>query len=134
MANDGRIQLCDFGVATQLAANHLKRNTFVGTPYWMAPEVITEGSMYNFKVHPWSDCINGFQADIWSLGITVYEIATTRPPYADQEQMRALFLIPRSQPARLDGPGFSPQIKEFVGLCLQIAPDMVLLCLKSSSC
>jgi serine/threonine protein kinase len=61
MANDGRIQLCDFGVATQLAANHLKRNTFVGTPYWMAPEVITEGSMYNFKVHPWSDCINGFR-------------------------------------------------------------------------
>jgi len=58
MANDGRIQLCDFGVATQLAANHLKRNTFVGTPYWMAPEVITEGSMYNFKVHLWSDCIN----------------------------------------------------------------------------
>lgn len=51
MANDGRIQLCDFGVATQLAANHLKRNTFVGTPYWMAPEVITEGSMYNFKVY-----------------------------------------------------------------------------------
>ena len=50
MANDGKIQLCDFGVATQLAANHLKRNTFVGTPYWMAPEVITEGSMYNFKV------------------------------------------------------------------------------------
>jgi protein-serine/threonine kinase len=50
MANEGRIQLCDFGVATQLAANHLKRNTFVGTPYWMAPEVITEGSMYNFKV------------------------------------------------------------------------------------
>lgn len=51
MANDGKIQLCDFGVATQLAANHLKRNTFVGTPYWMAPEVITEGSMYNFKVY-----------------------------------------------------------------------------------
>lgn len=50
MANDGRIQLCDFGVAAQLAASHLKRNTFVGTPYWMAPEVITEGSMYNFKV------------------------------------------------------------------------------------
>jgi protein-serine/threonine kinase len=115
MANDGRIQLCDFGVATQLAANHLKRNTFVGTPYWMAPEVITEGSMYNFK------------ADIWSLGITVYEIATTRPPYADQEQMRALFLIPRSQPARLDGTGFSPQIKEFVGLCLQLSPEQVIV-------
>jgi serine/threonine protein kinase len=66
------------------------------------------------------------QADIWSLGITVFEIATTRPPYADQEQMRALFLIPRSQPARLDGPGFSPQIKEFVGLCLQLSPDQVI--------
>lgn len=56
MANDGRIQLCDFGVATQLAANHLKRNTFVGTPYWMAPEVITEGSMYNFKVVVLQSC------------------------------------------------------------------------------
>jgi serine/threonine protein kinase len=58
MANDGRIQLCDFGVATQLAANHLKRNTFVGTPYWMAPEVITEGSMYNFKVRAHMKYIN----------------------------------------------------------------------------
>ena len=57
MANDGRIQLCDFGVATQLAANHLKRNTFVGTPYWMAPEVITEGSMYNFKASFDLNCV-----------------------------------------------------------------------------
>ena len=119
MANDGRIQLCDFGVATQLAANHLKRNTFVGTPYWMAPEVITEGSMYNFK------------ADIWSLGITVYEIATGRPPFADQEQMRALFLIPRSPPARLEGSNYTPQIKEFLGLCLQLAPDQVT-CLRKT--
>lgn len=57
----------------------------------------------------------------------MYEIATTRPPYADQEQMRALFLIPRSQPARLDGSAFSPHIKEFVGLCLQLAPEQVTL-------
>src|SRR5579859_4147744 len=125
MANDGRIQLCDFGVATQLAANHLKRNTFVGTPYWMAPEVITEGSMYYFKVRVPFVGSNIVQAGIWSLGITVYEIATSRPPYADQEQMRALFLIPRSQPARLEGAAYSQNMKDFVAQCLQLAPEQV---------
>lgn len=111
VTNDGRVQLCDFGVAAQLAANHFKRNTFVGTPYWMAPEVISDGLSYNFK------------ADIWSLGITVYEIATGNPPYADQEPMRAIFLIPRSTPPRLDGNLFSTHLKEFVAACLCEKPE-----------
>ena len=111
VANDGSVQLCDFGVATQLAANHLKRNTFVGTPYWMAPEVITEGLSYNSK------------ADIWSLGITVYEIVTGNPPYADQEPMRAIIMIPRSQPPRLEGSSSSGATKDFVALCCRESPN-----------
>ena len=111
VANDGSVQLCDFGVATQLAANHLKRNTFVGTPYWMAPEVITEGLSYNSK------------ADIWSLGITVYEIVTGNPPYADQEPMRAIIMIPRNQPPRLEGNTSSNATKDFVALCCREAPN-----------
>lgn len=58
-----------------------------------------------------------FKADVWSLGITVYEMATGNPPYADQEAMRAVFLIPRSPPARLEGP-FSANMKDFVAQCL----------------
>jgi protein-serine/threonine kinase len=111
VTNDGRVQLCDFGVAAQLAANHFKRNTFVGTPYWMAPEVISDGLSYNYK------------ADIWSLGITIYEIATGNPPHADQEPMRAIFLIPRSQPPRLEGQSFSSALKEFVSACLCEKPE-----------
>ncbi|KAG4302224.1 hypothetical protein PCK1_001496 [Pneumocystis canis] len=106
VTNEGQVQLCDFGVAAQLSANNFKRSTFAGTPYWMAPEVITEGVSYNFK------------ADIWSLGITVYEIATGNPPFADQEPMRAIILIPRSPPTRLEGSQFSSHLKEFVAICL----------------
>ena len=111
VTNDGRVQLCDFGVAAQLAANHFKRNTFVGTPYWMAPEVISDGLSYNFK------------ADIWSLGITIYEIAMGNPPYSDQEPMRAVFLIPRSSPPRLEGSNFSSHLKDFVAACLCTIPE-----------
>ncbi|CAG8549551.1 2749_t:CDS:2 [Acaulospora morrowiae] len=107
---EGKVQLCDFGVAGQLTASSAKRTSFVGTPrYWMAPEVITEGVNYDTK------------ADIWSLGITVYEIATGNPPYHDLSAMRAIQLIPKNRPATLEGP-FSPPIKEFVAVCLNEIP------------
>ncbi|KAG0230505.1 hypothetical protein BGW41_002507 [Actinomortierella wolfii] len=105
LTEEGRVQLCDFGVAGQVTMTSLKRNSFVGTPYWMAPEVIKEGQTYDYK------------ADIWSLGITIYEIATGNPPFADQDPMRAVFLIPRSRPVQLEG-DWSPAMKEFVALCL----------------
>ncbi|KAG0205229.1 hypothetical protein BGX33_008028 [Mortierella sp. NVP41] len=110
LTDEGRVQLCDFGVAGQVTMNSLKRNSFVGTPYWMAPEVIREGQTYDFK------------ADIWSLGITIYEIATGNPPFADQDPMRAVSLIPKSRPAQLEG-DWSPAMKEFVALCLHEEPN-----------
>lgn len=111
ITRDGNVQLCDFGVAAQLTANALKRTTMAGTPYWMAPEVIMEGAKYDLKV------------DIWSLGITIYEIATGNPPYSDKDAMRAMQLITKSKPPRLEGRNHSPLLKEIIALCLDENPD-----------
>lgn len=111
ISREGGVQLCDFGVAAQLSSSQHKRTSMIGTPYWMAPEVIKEGSAYNQK------------ADIWSLGITLYEIITGSPPYADQDIKRAVYLIPRSKPTRLEGSQYTPALKEFVAMCLDEEPD-----------
>ncbi|KAF8456204.1 kinase-like domain-containing protein [Terfezia claveryi] len=108
---DGRVQLCDFGVSAQLTMGHGKRSTFVGTPWWMAPEVIMEGATYNSK------------ADIWSLGITVIELANMKPPLNELEPMRAIMLIPRQAPPRLEGGNWTNPLREFVALCLNERPD-----------
>ncbi|KAI7872942.1 Pkinase-domain-containing protein [Spinellus fusiger] len=106
---EGDVQLCDFGVAGQVV-HSLKRNTFVGTPYWMAPEVIKEGASYDYK------------ADVWSLGITVYEMVVGNPPLAHVDPMRAVILIPRSKPPRLQDT-YSAFIREFVDMCLCEDPE-----------
>lgn len=108
----GKILLCDFGVAAHLQTNN-KRSTFIGTPLWMAPEVITDGKLYDTK------------ADIWSLGVTLYEIATGNPPYFGMEPLRACALIPRSAPAKLEGGVWSSAFREFLSLCLVPEPDQV---------
>ncbi|CAR25716.1 hypothetical protein ZYGR_0A02830 [Zygosaccharomyces rouxii] len=110
ITNEGHVKLCDFGVAAQLNQSSLKRQTMAGTPYWMAPEVIMEGVSYDTKV------------DIWSLGITTYEIATGNPPYCDVEALRAMQLITKSKPPRLEGRHYSPMLKEFIALCLDEDP------------
>lgn len=79
----------------------------------MAPEVITSGSLYDSK------------ADIWSLGVTIYEMITGGPPHGDQLNMRAIALIPKSKPPRLPEASGSKEMKEFVANCLKELPAEV---------
>jgi hypothetical protein len=116
LTSTGDVRLADFGVAAEVSRTlGAKRKTFTGTPFWMAPEVISQsagagGGGYDAR------------ADVWSLGITAWECAVGTPPHAEEHPMRVLFIIPKQPPPAL-GPQFSKLVRDFVAFVLVKDPQ-----------
>jgi len=111
LTEEGGVKLADFGYTAQLSQNNDCRKSIVGTPYWMAPELI-QGFQYSFSV------------DIWSLGILCRELAEGEPPYVSTPPMRALYLIVSNGiPPITNKESRSPQFLHFLDLCLNKDPS-----------
>jgi serine/threonine protein kinase len=109
---DGRVKLADFGFAIGLTQEEDKRTSVVGTPYWMAPELI-RGQEYDAKV------------DVWSLGITLIEMAEGEPPLLHEPPLRALLLITINDPPTLNDPTgrWSQACHHFLSKCMEPDPE-----------
>jgi hypothetical protein len=110
IGGDGRVKLADFGFTAVLHSINEKRKSMVGTPYWMAPEVI-RGEYYDSSI------------DIWSLGIMALECAQGDPPHMEESPVRALFLITTSPAPTLKEPEkWSAHFNDFISKCLNLNP------------
>ncbi|KAF7321282.1 STE/STE20/YSK protein kinase [Mycena kentingensis (nom. inval.)] len=107
----GKVLICDFGVSALLTVTGSKRNTMTGTPYWMAPEVVQTVPAYDTK------------ADIWSLGIMIYEMIKGSPPHSNLEPFKVMDLIPRVKPPRLSDTEGSKDMRDFMAHCLKESPN-----------
>ncbi|CCF59154.1 hypothetical protein KAFR_0G01200 [Kazachstania africana CBS 2517] len=112
LTDDGQVKLGDFGVSGQIKAT-LKRDTFVGTPYWMAPEVINK------------EINNGYdeKVDIWSLGITTYELLKGVPPLSKYDPVKVMTSLVKRKPPKLHGP-YNDFTKSFISFCLIKDPKL----------
>lgn len=117
LTNEGNIKLADFGVSAKNKKTIQRRTTFIGTPYWMAPEVIVTETC---KDDPYD-----YKADIWSAGVTLIELAEMQPPYHDMHPMRVLFKIPKADPPTLQFRNrWSKDFHDFLSLCVVKSPEM----------
>ncbi|KAL7989229.1 hypothetical protein Chor_011895 [Crotalus horridus] len=113
---DGDIKLADFGVSAKNMKTVQKRDSFIGTPYWMAPEVVMCETM--------KDTPYDYKADIWSLGITLIEMAQIEPPHHELNPMRVLLKIAKSDPPTLNYPSkWSPAFRDFLKFALDKNPE-----------
>jgi len=111
LTNDGHVKLADFGVSAELTNTINKRKTVVGSPFWIAPEVIKEAH-YDGR------------ADVWSLGITAIEMAEGAPPHSNLNPLRAIFLIPsKPAPTLADPDNWSPEMLDFIRCCCKKDPS-----------
>ncbi|XP_053320680.1 serine/threonine-protein kinase 10 [Spea bombifrons] len=116
LTQDGNIKLADFGVSAKNVRTVQKRSSFIGTPYWMAPEVVMCETM--------KDAPYDYKADIWSLGITLIEMAEKEPPHHELNPMRVLLKIAKSEPPTLVAPSkWSPEFKDFLKKALDKNPE-----------
>lgn len=116
MTLEGDIRLADFGVSAKNLKTLQKRDSFIGTPYWMAPEVVMCETM--------KDTPYDYKADIWSLGITLIEMAQIEPPHHELNPMRVLLKIAKSEPPTLLTPSkWSPEFRDFLKLALDKNPE-----------
>ena len=105
------MKLADFGVSAKNKEDNQKRDTFIGTPYWMAPEVV---ACETFRDEPYD-----YRVDIWSLGVTLIEFAQMEPPFHEMTPMRVLLKIQKSDPPKLDHPNrWSREFNDFLKQCL----------------
>lgn len=112
---DGEVKIADFGVSAKNKSTLQKRDSFIGTPYWMAPEVVM---CETFRDNPYD-----FKADIWSLGITLIEFAQREPPNHQMSPMRVLLKIQKGEPPKLENPSiWSKQFIDFIAKCLTKDP------------
>ncbi|XP_018418614.1 PREDICTED: serine/threonine-protein kinase 10 isoform X1 [Nanorana parkeri] len=116
LTQDGAIKLADFGVSAKNVKTLQRRDSFIGTPYWMAPEVVMCETM---KDAPYDQ-----RADIWSLGITLIEMAQIEPPHHELNPMRVLLKIAKSEPPTLAAPSkWSPEFRDFLKISLDKNPE-----------